>query len=79
MNDLLSLSWPFSSRICWANLKPYNRMEFSSNVNLAPVVGRNLRLKWGGNHEGDKNKTQEGVNAKMEGYLLRYVTLSIIE
>ena len=54
-------------------------MEFSSNVNLAPVVGRNLRLKWGGNHEGDKNKTQEGVNAKMEGYLLRYVTLSIIE
>ena len=45
-------------------------IEFSSlsqsNVTLAPVVGRNLALEWGGNHEKNKKKTQEELNAKME-------------
>jgi len=29
-------------------------------------VGRNLALEWGGNHEKNKKKTQEELNAKME-------------
>ena len=45
------------------------------HLNLAPVVERNLGLKWGGN-QGNNHETQKVLNAKMEGYLLRYVTLS---
>ena len=36
--------------------QPCNRVlkfKLKQDVTLAPVVGRNLALEWGGNHEGN--------------------------